>query len=232
MDNYLNEYVNLVGGAKTKYLKGGVKQFIIGIAGASGCGKTYFSNRVRDKLAALGIEGIEVISCDNYYNSYPGGGQAPPNFNWDLPETLDLKLLADHLDALKRGEKIQIPKYNFVTSQREGFEKELDGSKIKVIIVEGLFVLFDEELRKRFDLKVFTLLDPDICLARRLNRDVHERGRDYASTIKQYQEHVKPSYINFIEPTKRYADIIISTSEYSDTSISLDMIGNFVITKI
>ena len=206
-------------------INGGNKLFIIGIAGASGCGKTYFANSIKNKLE---IDGIEIISCDNYYKSYPGGGKAPPTFDWDVPSSLDLDLLAEHLEKLKKGEKINIPKYNFLTSQREGTEKEVDGKQVKIIIVEGLFVLFNDNLRDKFDLKIFTLLDPDICLARRLQRDVAERGKSYKETLEQYQKQVKPSYVNYIEPTKRFADIIISTSEFTDTSKSIDIIDKYV----
>jgi len=87
-------------------------------------------------------------------------------------------------------------------------------------------------LRSLFDLKIFTLLDPDICLARRLKRDVSERGKSYEETINQYQQQVKPSYVNYIEPTKRFADIIISTSEYTDTPKSIDIINTYVISKL
>jgi uridine kinase len=108
----------------------------------------------------------------------------------------------------------------------------IDGSKVKLIIVEGLFVLYDTNLRSLYDLKIFTLLDPDICLARRLQRDIEERGNTYKQTIEQYQRDVKPSYLTFIEPTKKYADIIISTSEYTDTSISIDVLKAYIVTKL
>jgi uridine kinase len=211
---------------------GGAKKFFIGIGGASGCGKTYFANSLKKKLEETGLDGIEIVSCDNYYRSYPNGKKAPASHNWDVPDALDLDLLADDLNKIKLNKKINIPKYNFITSQREGVEKELDGSKIKIIIVEGLFVLFNDKLREEFDLRIFTLLDSDICLARRLQRDVQERGKSYKETLEQYQMHVKPSYVNYIEPTKRYADIIISTSEFTDTSKSVDIIGTYIINKL
>jgi uridine kinase len=206
--------------------------FIIGIGGASGCGKTFFANSIKSKLEGKGVSNIEIISCDNYYISYPNREKAPPEHNWDIPDSLDLDLLASHLSLLKKGNTVEIPKYNFVTSQREGVEKELDGSKIKIIIVEGLFVLFNEKLRSELDLKIFTLLDPDICLARRLQRDVAERGKSYKETLKQYQIHVKPSYVNYIEPTKRFADLIVSTSEFTDSTKSIDIIGLYVSSEL
>jgi uridine kinase len=211
---------------------GGSKKFIIGVGGASGCGKTYFANSLKKKLESNGLDKIEILSCDNYYKSYPNGKKAPISHNWDVPDALDLDLLADYLNKLKIVKIIEIPKYNFITSQREGVEKKLDGSNISIIIVEGLFVLFNDKLRNEFDLKIFTLLDPDICLARRLQRDVAERGKSYKETLEQYQLHVKPSYVNYIEPTKRYADIIISTSEFTDISKSIDIIGIYIENKV
>lgn len=208
-----------------KNFKDGNKIFVIGIAGASGCGKTYFSNTLKNKI---NVKGIEIISCDNYYKPYPNGKKAPSTFNWDTPNVLDLELLANHIESLKKGKTVKIPKYSFLTSQREGIEKEINGNDLNIIIVEGLFVLYDEKLRNTFDLKIFTLLDPDICLARRINRDVAERGKSYQETITQYQTHVKPAYVFYIEPTKRFADIIISTSEYTDTSKSIDIIDKYV----
>ena len=225
----MNKYFN---SRKLKVTNGGSgKVFIIGVAGASGCGKTYFANTLKNKLNQNGIDNIEIISCDNYYKPYPDG-KAPPDFNWDIPESIELSLLYKHLIELKKGKKIEIPKYNFLTSQRDGIDRSIDGSVIKIIIVEGLFVLYDDNLRSMYDLKIFTLLDPDICLARRLQRDIEERGNTYKQTIEQYQRDVKPSYLTFIEPTKKYADIIISTSEYTDTSISIDVLRTYIMTKI
>ena len=203
--------------------------FIIGIAGASGCGKTYFANMLKEKVGSSGVESIEIISCDNYYKPYPGGVKAPDDFNWDVPEVLELELLEKHLRDLKNGLMINVPKYDFLTSQRfVEPDKVVDGSKVKVVIVEGLFVLMIESLRSLFNLKLFTWLDADICLARRLVRDVKERGYSYEHTIHQYQTQVKPTYVNFIEPTKKYADLIISSSEYTDNKVGLDVICSYV----
>jgi uridine kinase len=203
--------------------------FIIGIAGASGCGKTYFANMLKEKVGSSGVESIEIISCDNYYKPYPGGVKAPDDFNWDVPEVLELELLEQHLRDLKNGLMINVPKYDFLTSQRfVEPDKVVDGSKVKVVIVEGLFVLMIESLRSLFNLKLFTWLDADICLARRLVRDVKERGYSYEHTIHQYQTQVKPTYVNFIEPTKKYADLIISSSEYTDNKVGLEVICSYV----
>lgn len=211
---------------------GGGGLFLIGVAGASGCGKTFFSEKLKANIIASGIDSVEVISCDNYYKPYPGG-KAPADYNWDVPESIDLGLLTAQISELKRGNKIEVPEYDFLTSQRKaGSKQSIDGSSVRIVIVEGLFVLFEEELRKLFDLKIFAWLEPDICLARRLVRDFRERGKDYEETIEQYQRQVKPAYVNFIEPTKKFADIIISTSEYSNTDISLDVIKTYIKEKL
>jgi len=207
--------------------------FFVGIAGASGCGKTYLATLLQQAFHAATITGVEIISCDNYYKPYPGGVKAPDDFNWDVPESIDLELIARHLQALNRGETIDIPKYDFLTSQRsKSPEKSIDGTTTKIVILEGLFVLTDPALRSLFNLKIFTWLDSDICLARRLVRDVKERGYSYEHTIHQYQTQVKPAYVNFIEPTKKHADLIISTSEYTNSTISLDIIKSYVVGKV
>jgi len=203
--------------------------FIIGIAGASGCGKTYFADMLKKQMCTLDSSDITIISCDNYYKPYPGGVKAPDDFNWDVPEVLELDLLEKQLRDLKAGLSINVPKYDFLTSQRFAEpDKVVDGSKVKVVIVEGLFVLMIESLRRLFNLKLFTWLDADICLARRLVRDVKERGYSYEHTIHQYQTQVKPTYVNFIEPTKKYADLIISSSEYTDNKVGLEVICLYV----
>lgn len=210
-------------------MKGGAGVFLIGVAGASGCGKTYFSEQLMASIKRSGVDAVDIISCDNYYKPYPGGQKAPPDFNWDIPESIDLALLERDLTELKRGGQINVPEYDFITSQRSPAPKKtVDGSALKIVIVEGLFVFFEKGLRDLFDLKLFAWLELDICLARRLVRDFKERGKSYEQTIEQYQKQVKPAYVNFIEPTKKFADLIISTSEYSNTSISLDVIKTYI----
>jgi len=208
--------------------------FIIGIAGASGCGKTHLAHIIKSELQKSNTAKIDIISCDNYYKPYPNGEKAPENFNWDTPESLDLELLTTHINNLKNANTITVPTYDYLTSQRiqDTNSTQIDGTKTQVLILEGLFVLVPEQLRNLIDLKIFTWLDPDICLARRLMRDYKERGISYEQTLKVYQANVKPSYVNFIEPSKKYADLIISTSEYRESNVSLDVIKLYVQTKI
>jgi len=207
--------------------------FFVGIAGASGCGKTYLASLLKQSFLSAAVGGVEIISCDNYYKPYPGGVKAPDDYNFDVPESIDLELITQHLTALSKGSTIEIPKYDYLTSQRlVEPEKIVDGSKTRIVILEGLFVLTEPTLRQLFNLKIFTWLEPDICLARRLVRDVKERGYSYEHTIHQYQTQVKPAYVNFIEPTKKYADLIISTSEYTNSVVSLDVIKTYVLGKV
>jgi uridine kinase len=206
------------------------KLFIIGISGSSGSGKTYLAERIKDSIIAKGIQEIEIISCDNYYKDETN---LLDFVNKDIPDALDLQLLEQHLLELQKGNIVEIPKYNFDTAKREKIcEKIINGLLIKIIIVEGLFVLHDENLRKLLNLKLFTLLDPDICLARRINRDIKIRNKSYEDILLKYQKFVKPSYLNIIEPSKKFADLIISTSEFCDTKIYLDVIINYIQTKI
>jgi uridine kinase len=214
--------------------KNNKKIFIIGISGSSGSGKTYLAEKIKDAIFKKGIPEIEIISCDNYYKDENKDENNLVEFvNKDIPEALDLQLLEKHLLELQIGKMVEIPKYNFDTAKREIMsEKIINGSLIKILIVEGLFVLHDENIRKLLNLKLFTLLDPDICLARRINRDIKMRNKSYEDIILKYQKFVKPSYVSIIEPSKKFADLIISTSEYSDTKIYLDVIINYVETKI
>jgi len=206
--------------------------FFVGIAGASGCGKTHLATLLKQAFLDAKISGVEIISSDNYYKPYPGG-KAPDDFNWDVPESIDLPLITSHLNELRNGKTINVPKYDFLTSQRDPKpEKSIDGQTTRIVILEGLFVLTDPTLRAMFNLKIFTWLEPDICLARRLVRDVQERGCSFTQTIHQYQTQVKPAYVNFIEPTKKHADIIVSTSEYTNSSVSLDVIKSYVLGKV
>lgn len=206
--------------------------FVIGIAGASGSGKTYLMEKLKNKIEESYYKYInsniviETISCDNYYYEND-------TLNKDLPSALELSLLAEHIIKLKKGETIEIPEYNFITQKRVyNKNKIIDGSKIKVLIVEGLFVLYDENIRNLLNLKLFTHLDDDITLARRINRDTHERNKTFANVIHEYQSFVKPAFISIIKPSMIHADMIISTSDTTDDTVYLDVICQYIRCKL
>ena len=197
--------------------------FVIGIAGASGSGKTYLMEKIKNKVDILfSVGDIETISCDNYYYEND-------TLNKDLPSSLELSLLVKHINMLKNGETVEIPEYNFITQKRVyNKNKVIDGSKIKVLIIEGLFVLYDENIRNLLNLKLFTHLDEDITLARRINRDMKERNKPFDNVIHEYQSFVKPAFISIIKPSMIYADLIISTSENTDDTVYLDVIIQYI----
>ena len=199
--------------------------FIIGIAGASGSGKTYLMEKIKNKIKESYfkyVNNIETISCDNYYYEND-------TVNKDVPSALELSLLADHITKLKNGEIVEIPEYNFITQKREYNKNNvIDGSKIKILIIEGLFVLYDEHIRNLLNLKLFTLLDEDIALARRINRDTKERNKTFDKILFEYQNFVKPAFISLIKPSMIYADLIISTSDTTDDNVYLDVIIQYI----
>lgn len=203
------------------------KLFIIGIAGASGSGKTYLMEKLKNKIEELySLGNIETISCDNYY--YENN-----TLNKDLPSSLELSLLVKHITKLNNGETVEIPEYNFITQKRAyNKNKVIDGSKIKVLIVEGLFILYDENIRNLLNLKLFTHLDEDITLARRINRDTRERNKTFNNVIHEYQSFVKPAFISIIKPSMIYADMIISTSETTIDNVYLDVIIQYIKCKL
>lgn len=203
--------------------------FVIGIAGASGSGKTYLMQKIKNKLEESYFtcdNNIETISCDNYYYEND-------TLNKDLPSALELSLLVKHITMLKNSETVEIPEYNFITQKRiYNKNKVIDGSKIKVLIVEGLFILYDESIRNILNLKLFTHLDEDITLARRIDRDTKERNKTFANVIHEYQSFVKPAFISIIKPSMIHADMIISTSETTDDIVYLDVIIQYIKCKL
>lgn len=181
------------------------KGILIGISGASGSGKTLVTKKIYEKL---GSEKVVIIQEDSYYKDLshiPFNERTGKNF--DHPDAFDHLLLIEQVTDLLSGRTILQPVYDYTTHRRK--DKLVTLGPHDVIFLEGILVLTEPKLRELMDIKVFVDTDPDICFIRRLRRDLAERGRDVNSVINQYTETVRPMYFQFIEPSKRYADIII-----------------------
>ena len=179
---------------------------IIGIAGGTGSGKSTFTNRLK---ASFGDE-ITVIYHDNYYKYQKNVSfEERKKVNYDHPDAFETELLLKHLEALKRGECIECPVYDYTIHNRS--DKYVTIKPSKIIIIEGILVLQDERLRNLLDIKVFVEADADERILRRVIRDVEERGRDLKGIVEQYLTTVKPMHYLYVEPTKVTADIIINS---------------------
>jgi uridine kinase len=179
--------------------------FVIGVAGGSGSGK---STVTREVLDAVGKERVAVLMQDDYYLH-----QTEPSYdvrckvNYDHPDAFDWPLLMQHVQALQNGQAIDMPVYDFTIHNRSN--KTVVVKPASIIVIEGLFALFDPELRKMMSLKVFVDTAADVRFIRRLQRDISERGRSAESVIEQYLQTVRPMHKQFIEPTKRNAHVIL-----------------------
>jgi uridine kinase len=191
---------------------------IIGIAGGTGSGKTTVAQAIYDKV---GKDRIEWISHDSYYRSFDGlSPEERHKINFDHPDSLETELLARHLDVLMKRSSVEVPVYDFTTHARK--EETMRVEPRKVIIVEGILVLAEPELRKRIDIKLFVDTPADIRFVRRLLRDIRSRGRSLESVVEQYVTTVRPMHEEFVEPSKRYADLIIP--EGGENLVAIDAI--------
>jgi uridine kinase len=183
-----------------------LQPIIVGIAGGTGAGKTVLSKGIIDKL---GSSKVSYIHQDSYYRdrSYllPEDRE---RINYDHPDAIEMQLLIYHLQRLQDGYSIEKPIYDFISHTRK--QKTEDIPPKEVILIEGIFVLVDKRLRELIDIKVYVDTDADIRFIRRLQRDIKERGRNIDSVVKQYLGTVRIMHMEFIEPTKKYADIILS----------------------
>jgi uridine kinase len=199
---------------------------IIGIAGGSGCGKTTV---VREIIKRLPENSVAVIPQDAYY--WDNGHLTPEeklSINFDHPNSIEWGLLVDHLDALRRGETIQMPVYSYITCARLSETIKIDPRK--VIIVEGILIYSDFELIKRLDIKVFVDADSDDRLTRIIRRDTIERGRNYNQVLEHYERWVKPMHLQFIEPSKRYADIVVPQG--GENTVAIEVIASRIRMKL
>jgi uridine kinase len=191
---------------------------IIGIAGGSGSGKTTLASSILD---AIGEDKIALLPHDAYYRD-----QSDKTFeerllvNYDHPDSLETELLIKHIQALKRGEAVDLPVYDFKQFTRGQAIVHIQPKPI--ILVEGILIFVEPKLRNLCSMKLFVDTDQDICFIRRLLRDVTERGRTVESVIDQYLRTVRPSFIEFVEPTKRFADVIIPVG--GKNTVASDMV--------
>ncbi|MFV1960355.1 MAG: uridine kinase [Acidimicrobiia bacterium] len=180
------------------------RPLFIGIAGGSGSGKTTIAEAVVDRLDGK----VALMQHDAYYRDTPElSYQERTRVNYDHPSSLESELLVEHLETLRTGVAIERPIYDFAEHLRA--EETIRIEPAPVVVVEGILVLSEPALRSELDLKIFVDTDADLRLARRLERDIEERGRDVDSVIAQYFRTVRPMHIEFVQPSRRYADLII-----------------------
>lgn len=191
---------------------------IIGISGASASGKSLLANTIVNEL---GSDQVAVISEDSYYKDLKDlSFEERAKTNFDHPNAFDHGLLIEHLQSLRDGKSIEVPKYDFTLHQRKTITRKIGNHRI--IVLEGILLFVDKPLRDMMDIRIFMDTSLDICLMRRLRRDLLERQRSLDSVLTQYQETVRPMYLQFIEPSKRYADIIVPRG--GENRIAIDMI--------
>ncbi|MCD1257548.1 uridine kinase [Paenibacillus athensensis] len=190
---------------------------VIGIAGGTGSGKTTVARSIMDRL---GPAQVTLISQDNYYANRDGLTlEQRERINYDHPNAFENELLLAHLQELRAGRSVEIPVYDFSRHLRAGHTIRIEVKP--VVVIEGIHVLTDAALRQALDVKVFVDTDPDIRILRRVARDIEERGRTFHSVFEQYVTTVKPMHDAFIEPSKKYADIIIPEGGQNEIGICM-----------
>ena len=195
-----------------------MKVLTIGIAGGTGSGKTTITKRI---IKEFGGE-VSVIYHDNYYKAHNEMSYAERcKLNYDHPDAFDTELMLEHLRALKRGEKIFCPVYDYSDHNRS--DKTVEVHPARVVIVEGILIFADEALRNEMDIKLFVDTDADVRILRRIVRDVRDRGRSLESVVNQYLNTVKPMHEQFVEPSKRSADVIIPEGGRNAVALSMVM---------
>ncbi|TRX36258.1 uridine kinase [Flavobacterium restrictum] len=190
---------------------------IIGIAGGTGCGKTTVVHQIMNELPEAEVG---IIAQDSYYKETTNlSYEERSNINFDHPRSIDFELLVEHLQELKKGNAINQPVYSFIKHNRT--DDTILTHPRKVMLVEGILILTNPELRALFDIKIYVHADSDERLIRRLKRDISERGRDMDEVLNRYQNTLKPMHQQFIEPTKAFADIIIPNDKFNTVAIDV-----------
>lgn len=191
---------------------------IIGISGASASGKSLLANTIVNEL---GSEQVVIISEDAYYKDHSDMPfEERANINYDHPDAFDHQLLLQHLQDLQQGKSVEVPIYNHSLHIREKETRRI--GQHAIIVLEGILLFVERQLRELMDIRIFMETSLDICLIRRLKRDIKERQRSLDSVLKQYEETVRPMYLQFIDPSKRYADLIVPRG--GNNRIAIDMI--------
>jgi len=189
----------------------------IGVAGGTGSGKTTVSHRI---LEQVGAENVAYVQHDSYYRDRSHlSPEERALINFDHPDALETSLLAEHVKSLRAGIAVMIPVYDFKTHTRTA--EVVRVTPQPVILIEGILILADKKLRDLLDIKIFVDTDADTRFIRRLKRDIQERGRTMDSVIRQYETTVKPMHLEFVEPSKRYADVIIPEGGFNEVGVDM-----------
>jgi uridine kinase len=190
---------------------------VVGIAGGTASGKTTVARKIHQ---ALSSSRVAFIDQDAYYKDLSAlSTEERREVNFDHPDAFDTELLVSHLRSLKAGKAVQKPVYDFVTSMRQRSTLPVEPGDL--VLIEGILVLHIKEIRDELDVKIFVDAEDDVRIIRRLTRDIKERGRDFDRVVAQYFRHVRPMHFGFVEPSKRYADIIVPHGGNNDTAIEM-----------
>lgn len=192
--------------------------FVLGVAGGTGSGKTTVARAI---LETVGQDKITLIEQDSYYRDVDWRSEAELlHHNFDHPSAIDSDLMTAHLHALKAGHAVEVPIYDFVRHRRTARTRRIEPQR--VVLVEGILIFVEPPLRDLLDFKIYVDTDADIRLIRRLGRDMSERGRTVQDVLRQYLETVRPMHLEFVEPSKRWADVIIP--EGGENRVALEMV--------
>ena len=196
-----------------------MKQLVIGIAGGTGSGKTTVTNKILERLDG---DRVTVIQHDSYYKDISlHGGASPSEVNFDHPDSLETDLLIRHIRTLREGRPVEQPVYNFTTHRRLTATRKVDPKEI--IIIDGILIFVEKALRELMDIRIFVDTDADERLIRRIRRDILERGRSVESVMDQYMRTVKPMHLEFVEPSKHWADVVIPRG--AENEVAIDMVA-------
>ncbi len=195
-----------------------MRRAALGVAGGTGSGKTTVAQKI---LAGVGRDRIAFLAHDSYYKDIEWRSEEQlQQHNFDHPDALDNDLLVKHVQALKQGIAVEVPVYDFVVHRRT--EETVLVEPRPVILLEGILLFAEPKLRKLLDFKIYVDTDADVRLARRIRRDIEDRGRTVGDVLRQYMETVRPMHLEFVEPSKRWADVIVP--EGGNNVVALDMV--------